>query len=77
VTLGVPVQVTLSRNSDTRTLICEIDGVVQWAMEDLLGLAVPPADGFITCFSDDAVTKYLENFAGVVSRIRIASRSAN
>ncbi|MGA1631462.1 MAG: sulfatase-like hydrolase/transferase [Phycisphaerales bacterium] len=77
VTLGVPVQVTLSRNSDTRTLICEIDGVVQWTMEDLLGLAVPPADGFITCFSDDAVTKYLENFAGVVSRIRIASRSAN
>ena len=46
-------------------------------MEDPLGLAVPPADGFITCFSDDAVTKYLENFAGALSRVRISSRTAD
>lgn len=77
VPLDVPVQVTLSRNSTTRTLICAIDGVVQWTMEDLLGLAVPPADGFITCFSDDAVTQYLENFAGALSRVRISSRTAD
>ena len=77
VPLDVPVQVTLSRNSVTRTLICQIDGVVQWTMEDLLGLAVPPADGFITCFSDDAVTQYLENLAGALSRVRISSRTAD
>lgn len=77
VSLDVPVQVTLSRNSVTRTLICEINEVVQWTMEDPLGLAVPPADGFITCFSDDAVTKYLENFAGALSRVRISSRTAD
>lgn len=77
VPFGVTVQVTLSRNSTTNTLSCEINGFPQWSMPDPLGLAVPPADGFITCFSDDAVTQYLENLAGELVRVRISSRSAD
>ena len=74
--IGVPTLVRYSRDSATRTLTLRMNGVVQWTQQDPLGLAVPPPDGVVTFFADDAVTDYQETCSGAAGWIRIRSRTA-
>jgi len=71
-----PTTIRLTRDGKTRTLSVSIDGVVQWSMHDLHGLAIPPSDGNITLVADDEVTLEIENGTGKVSRVKISSASA-
>jgi len=74
--IGVPTLVRYGRDSVTRTLSLRINGVLQWTQPDPLGLAVPPPDGVVTFFADDAVTDYQETCSGAAGWIRIRSRTA-
>jgi hypothetical protein len=74
--IGAPTLVRYSRDSATRTLTLRMNGVVQWTQPDPLGLAVPPPDGVVTFFADDAVTDYQETCSGAAGWIRIRSRTA-
>jgi hypothetical protein len=73
---GVPVVVRYARNALTRMQTLSLNGVVQWTQADPMGLAVPPSDGVITFFADDAVTGYQEVFGGSVGWIRISTNGA-
>ena len=74
--IGVPTLVRYSRDSVTRTVTLRMDGVLQWTQQDPLGLAVPPPDGVVTFFADDAVTGSQETCSGSVGWIRVRSRTA-
>ncbi len=75
--VGVPTTVRLARDGATRLLSASINGVLQWVMPDPLGLVIPPSDGNITFFADDAVTNAVETCSGRVNWIRISSKSAD
>lgn len=73
---GVPVVVRYARNALTRTQSLALDGVPQWTQADPAGRAVPPPDGVITFFADDAVTSYQETLSGSVGWIRVSTTGA-
>jgi len=76
IALGSEPIIRYARNGASRIVSLWIDGVLQWSQDDPKGLAIPPADGFVTFFSDDAVTGSQENCAGTVEWIRIRSTTA-
>ena len=76
VPIGSSPIIRYARDAASGTVSLWIDGELQWSQPDPKGLAIPPADGFVTFFSDDTVTGSQENFAGRVEWIRIRSRSA-
>lgn len=69
--VGTPVRIALRRDGSTKVVSLAIDGVPQWALQDPLGRAVAPTDGFITLFADDLITKYRETSAGRLMSVRI------
>ena len=75
IAVGTPVRMALRRDGSTRVITLAIDGVPQWALEDPIGRAVAPTDGFITLFADDPITKYRETSAGQLMSVRILSGS--
>jgi hypothetical protein len=76
VPLGSAPIIRYARDGASGIVSLWIDGLLQWSQDDPKGLAVPPADGFVTFFSDDAVTGSLENCSGLVEWIRIRSSTA-
>lgn len=75
VPVGTPVRMALRRDGSTKIITLAINGVPQWALQDPLGRAVAPTDGFITLFADDPITKYRETSAGRLMSVRILSGS--
>jgi hypothetical protein len=75
VPVGTPVRIALRRDGSTKVVSLAINGVPQWALQDPLGRAVAPSDGFITLFADDPITKYRETSAGRLSSVRILTGS--
>jgi hypothetical protein len=73
VPIGSASIIRYARDAATHTVSLWIDGVLQWTQDDPKGLAVPPADGFVTFFADDAETGSLENCSGFVEWIRVRS----
>jgi hypothetical protein len=71
VPVGTPVRIALRRDGSTKIVSLAINGVPQWALQDPLGRAVAPTDGFITLFADDPITKYRETSAGRLMSVRI------
>ena len=76
VPIGSAPLIRYARDAASSTVSLWINGELQWSQSDPKGLAIPPADGFMTFFSDDVVTGSQENFAGRVDWIRIRSRTA-
>ncbi len=77
VPVGTPVRIALRRDGSTKIVSLAINGVPQWALQDPLGRAVAPTDGFITLFADDPITKYRETSAGRLMSVRILSGSGH
>jgi hypothetical protein len=76
VPLGAAPVIRYARNGASGIVSLWIDGELQWSQSDPKGLAIPPADGFVTFFSDDTVTGSQENCSGQVAWIRIRSTTA-
>ena len=76
VPIGSAPLIRYARDGASSTVSLWINGELQWSQSDPKGLAIPPADGVVTFFSDDTVTGSQENFTGRVDWIRIRSSTA-
>jgi hypothetical protein len=73
VPIGFETIIRYARDASTHSVSLWIDGMLQWTQDDPKGLAVPPSDGFVTLFADDAETGSQENCAGFVEWVRVRS----